>query len=112
METRLPAIEREHAVRDLQHAASLLHLPEKGSLGYKNSVWIDSARSNIFAALRLLLEFPGLPATCTSACELILKAELALASVDMTAADLSVRIADGLLVQTRARIEGFASRGA
>jgi hypothetical protein len=110
MDVKLPPAEREHAIRDLQHAASLLHLPERGQLNYKNAVWVSSARSNILSALRLLFELPGLPATCISVCELILKAEVALAAVDVSAVDLSVRIADGLLVQARARIEGFVAR--
>jgi hypothetical protein len=111
MEAKLPTPERERAVEDLEHAASLLHLSERTHLAHENAVWINSARNDILTALRLLLELPALPETCTSVCELILKAELALASVDLVAADhLSVRVADGLLVQARARIEGFASR--
>lgn len=111
MEAKLPTLERERAVEDLEHAASLLHLSERTHLAHQNAVWINSARNDILTALRLLLELPALPQTCTSVCELILKAELALASVDLVAADhLSVRVADGLLVQARARIEGFASR--
>lgn len=110
MKTLLSTAERQLAIQDLQHAEVLLHLPMRAPLTRENTVWIASARSNILAALKLLLELPGLPETCTSASELILKAETALAAVDAAGADLSVRIADGLLVQSRARIEGFAAK--
>ena len=110
MAALLPQSERQLAIQDLQHAASLLHLPDRTQLARHDVTWINSARINILAALTLLLELPALPETCTSASELILKAEQALASVDEEAAVLSVRIADSLLLQSRARIEGFAAR--
>lgn len=110
MKDLLSNTERQLAIQDLQHAASLLHLPDRTQLTHENAAWITSARMNILAALKLLLELPGLPETCTSATELLLKAEQALASIEEEAADLSIRIADSLLLQGRARIEGFAGR--
>ncbi len=110
MKALLTSAERQLALQDLQHAESLLHLSDRAGLTHENIVLMNSARSNILAALKLLLELPGLPETCTSASELILKAELALASVNSDGMDLSVRVADGLLLQSRVRIEGFAAR--
>lgn len=61
------------------------------------------------AACILLMEYPSLPQTLLSASELIVKAELALAMIDLTGNDLSVRVADNLLLEARVRMESRAA---
>ena len=55
------------------------------------------------------MEYPSLPQTLLSASELIVKAELALAMIDLTGNDLSVRVADNLLLEARVRMESRAA---
>ena len=93
------------AVTNLRHAVGLLDL-------YRNTLasdkaYFDDARANVAAACDLLTEFPGLPRTTVSAAKLLLKAEVALAAMDWSRVNLSLRVADTLLLETRVQIESL-----
>ena len=93
------------AVTNLRHAVGLLDLtPVTHS---SDKVYFDNARANVAAACDLLTEFPALPQTRMSAAELLLKAEVALAAMDWSRGNLSLRVADSLLLETRVRIESL-----
>jgi hypothetical protein len=93
------------AVTNLRHAVSLLDLCPRPHGGDK--AYFDYARANIAAACDLLTEFPAVPQTAVSTAELLLKAELALASMDWSRVSLSLRVADSLLLETRVQIESL-----
>ena len=93
------------AVTNLRRAVGLLDL--SGATRASDRACIDTARANVAAACDLLTEFPGLPQTAVSVPELLLKAEIALAAVDLSRSDLSLRLADSLVLETRVRIESL-----
>ena len=93
------------AVTNLRHAVGLLDLHRNTHASDK--VYFDDARANVAAACDLLTEFPGLPRTTVSAAKLLLKAELALAAMDWSRVNLSLRVADSLLLETRVQIESL-----
>jgi hypothetical protein len=96
-------------IENLQHSMQLLMLYERET-GSADRVWAGSARANILNAC-LLLEQQGARAEArASAVELILKAELALASISSIQEDLSFRIADRLLLEARVEIEAMGSQ--
>jgi len=99
--------EMKLVVEKLQRALQLLgvHARERQSL--PEDPWIQSARTNVLDACALLERNADRPESRTSAIELILKAELALASIDLSRADLSFRVADQLLLEARVRIEAL-----
>lgn len=93
------------AVTNLRHAVSLLDLCPRPHAADKS--YFDYARANVAAACDLLTEFPAAPQTAESSAELLLKAELALASMDWSRVSLSLRVADSLLLETRVQIESL-----
>jgi len=93
------------AVTNLRRAVGLLDLASAARTS--DRACIDTARANLAAACDLLTEFPGLPQTAVSVPELLLKAEIALAAVDLSRSDLSLRLADSLVLETRVRIESL-----
>jgi hypothetical protein len=93
------------AVTNLRHAVGLLDLSRVTRASDKAS--FDNARANVAAACDLLTEFPALPQTTVSAAKLLLKAELALAAMDWSRGNLSLRVADSLVLETRVRIESL-----
>jgi hypothetical protein len=97
------------AIENLQHSMQLLMLYERETSS-ADRVWAASARSNILNACLLLEQQGGSAEARTSAVELILKAELALASISSLQGDLSFRIADQLLLEARVEIEATGSK--
>ena len=95
------------AVTNLRRAVGLLDISQV--VRPSDRARFDSARANVVAACNLLTEFAALPQTAISVAELLLKAELALAATDWSRGDLSFRIADALLLETRVRIESLNS---
>jgi hypothetical protein len=95
------------AVTNLRHAVGLLDLSRITHSSDKT--YFDSARANVAAACDLLTEFPALPQTTVSAAKLLLKAEVALAAMDWSRGNLSLRVADSLLLETRVRIESLGT---
>ena len=93
------------AVTNLRHAVGLLDLYRNTHVSDK--AYFDNARANVAAACDLLTEFPALPQTTVSAAKLLLKAELALAAMDWSRVNLSLRVADTLLLETRVQIEAL-----
>ncbi len=97
------------AVTNLRHAVGLLDLSRVTHSNDKP--YFDNARANVAAACDLLTEFPALPHTSVSAAKLLLKAEVALAAMDWSRGNLSLRVADSLLLETRVRIESLGTPG-
>jgi hypothetical protein len=93
------------AVTNLRRAVGLLDLSE--DLRESDRPFFNNARANVAAACDLLTEFPAVPQTTVSVAELLLKAELALASMDWSRVNLNVRVADSLLLETRVCIESL-----
>jgi len=93
------------AVTNLRHAVSLLDLCPRPRAADK--AYFDYARANVAAACDLLTEFPAASQTGISVAEMLLKAELALASMDWSRVALSLRVADSLLLETRVQIESL-----
>src|SRR4051812_42400535 len=93
------------AVTNLRHAVGLLDLYRNTQASDK--AYFDNARANVAAACDLLTEFPAFPQTTVSAAKLLLKAELALAAMDWSRVNLSLRVADTLLLETRVQIEAL-----
>jgi hypothetical protein len=93
------------AVTNLRRAVALLDLARDTDAG--NQSFLENARANVAVACDVLTEFPAVPQTAVSVAKLLLKAELALASMDWSRAKLNVWIADCLLLETRVRIESL-----
>ena len=93
------------AITNLRHVVGLLDLPRDTRSA--DRACFDSARANVAAACDFLTEFPGLPQTPVSVAKLLLKAELALAAAGLSRSDLSLRVADSLVLETRVRIESL-----
>ncbi len=99
----------EAAVPNLRRVIALLDLFRADvERQREDRVSLDSARANICAACVLLEEYPTLRQTPVTVAELILKAELALAALDLSLNGLSIRLADTLLLETRVRLESLA----
>jgi hypothetical protein len=93
------------AVTNLRRAVGLLDLYRDAHAS--DRTFVDNARANVAAACDFLTEFPAAPETTVSVAELLLKAELALAAMDWSRDNLSLRVADALLLETRVRIESL-----
>src|SRR5262245_44309535 len=93
------------AITNLRRAVELLDL-SRNTHG-SDKACLDSARANVAAACDLLTEFPALHQTTVSVVELLVKAEVALASMDWSRGNLSLRVADSLLLETRVQIESL-----
>lgn len=98
------------AIEKLQHSLQLLMMCERDSAASADRVWAGSARTSIFSACLLLEQQGGRTEARTSAVELILKAEIALASMSSQEGDLRFRIADQLLLEARVEIESTEAR--
>jgi hypothetical protein len=98
----------QRAIDNLQRALQLLGLHDR-ERPTPHVALLHAARANVFNALTLLELHPERPEIRTSVVELILKAELALAAVDLSDADLSFRIADTLLLDARVQIEALST---
>ena len=96
----------KRTIENLQRALQLLGLHER-ELPRPHVALVHSARANVFNATALLELHPDRPEIRSSVIELLLKAELALAAVDTPATDLSLRIADQLLLEARVRVEAL-----
>ena len=94
-------------IENLQRASQLLSLHHRETPSAGQAAWINSARANVLDAATLLEQHGDRAESRSSAVELILKAELALASVDSSDGDLSFRIADQLLLEARVRIQAL-----
>lgn len=99
-----------HQVIDNLHRASQL-LAARGAAVQSSAeaTWIQAAQADVLDATALLEQSGARPESRKSAMELILKAELALASVDSRDGDLSVQVADQLLLEARLRIQALDS---
>ena len=93
------------AITNLRRVVGLLDL--SGDMRASDRACFDSARANVAAACDFLTEFPGLSQTPLSVTKLLLKAELALAGMDLSRGDLSLRLADSLVLETRVQIESL-----
>jgi hypothetical protein len=82
----------------------LLMLHERES-NTGDRLWAGFARAHIHDACLLLEQHAGSAEALASAVELILKAELALASLSASKLDLSLRVADQLLLEARVEVE-------
>jgi hypothetical protein len=99
------------AITNLRHVIALLDLCKQDIAAQsKNVVYLSSARASVCAACVLLTEYPDVAQTRVSVPELIVKAELAVAMVELQRNDLSIRVAQNLLQETRVRIEATADR--
>jgi hypothetical protein len=99
------------ALRNLRRTLELLHLSgAQPSLTPTDRAWLQGACAKISIACSLLEESAAQPGTLVSTKELILKAEISLAAMDLALNDLSLRIADSLLLQTRVRIENLTGQ--
>ena len=96
----------KRAIENLQRVLQLLGLQGPGR-PRPHVALIHSARANVFNASTLLELHPDRAEIRASVVELLLKAELALAAVDTTNADLGFRIADQLLLEARVRVEAL-----
>jgi hypothetical protein len=92
------------ALRNLRRALHLLALADEPTYPPADLAWLHSARTKLQLACDLLHESFQVPAT-RSVSELILKAEICLAAMDVKLNPLSLRIADALLLETRVRME-------
>jgi len=92
------------AVENLQRALQLLGLHDRERRDAPEDVWVLSARTYILDACTMLERQDAGAEVRTSVIELLLKAELALASVPSSNADLSFRLADQLLLEARVRL--------
>jgi hypothetical protein len=101
----------KRAIENLQRVSQLLGLPGLELPG-PHVALVHCARANVFNASALLELHPERAEVRSSVIELILKAELALAAVDASDANLSFRIADQLLLEARVRLEAFNDEGA
>jgi hypothetical protein len=96
------------ALRNLRRTIEFLNLSgAQRSLTPSDRAWLQGACAKLSIACNLLEESPDQPGTLVSTKELILKAELSLAAMDLQLSDLSLRIADSLLLETRVRIENL-----
>lgn len=95
------------AVTNLRRAVGLLDLSR--ATRPSDKLHFDNARASVAAACDMLTEFPALPQTTASVAELLLKAEIALAAMDWSRVNLSLRVADALLLETRAQMESLNS---
>lgn len=101
------------SLRNLRRAIDLLNLVEGNALTKPSDVpWLHGARAKLFIACTLLEEAAYQPGTLTSVSELIFKAELYLASMDLRVNELSMRVADALLLQTRVKLESCGQTSA
>ena len=94
-------------IENLQRAAQLLALHDREAQSSSQDAWVQAARAHVVDATTLLEQHGARPESRRSAIELILKAELALASVDSPGTDLSFRVADQLLLEARVRLEAI-----
>jgi hypothetical protein len=98
-------------LQNLQRSIELLDLLEETAKSSASDLaWLQGARAKLLIACNLLTESPNDRGTLVSVGELILKAELCLASMDLRVNDLSMRIAEALLLETRAKIESGSAR--
>src|SRR5262245_51345933 len=100
----------QQVIENLQRAAQLLTLSDREAPPSGQVAWIQSARANVLDAVTLLEQHGDRAESRRSAIELIVKAELALASVDSPDGDLTFRIADQLLLEARARIQALEAQ--
>ncbi len=92
----------------LRRAIALLDLARAdGAVAPRDLICLNAARANAFHACQLLVGFPASEHTQVSVVELLLKAELSLAGVNLSGNDLSLRLADSLLLEIRVSIESF-----
>src|SRR5262245_137730 len=90
------------AITNLRHVVGLLDL--SGKVQANDRVQFDTARANIAAACDLLTEYPAVPQTTRSVARRLLRAEVALASINGVQDNLCLRVADSLVLETRVRI--------
>src|SRR5262245_46914495 len=83
---------------NLLRAIELLNLVQGVRLKDSDVVWLQSARAKLLIACRLLEE-ANAPVTLVSVSELVLKAELCLATIDVQVNALSMRVAEAVLVE-------------
>ena len=101
----------EAAVPSLRRVIALLDLFKTDVESQRQDrVCLESARANVCAACVLLEEYPHLRQTPVTVAELILKAELALAALNLSLNGLSIRLADTLLQETRVRLESLSEQ--
>jgi hypothetical protein len=100
----------KRAIENIQRASQLLGLHDR-ELPRPHVTMVHSARANLFNACALLELHPDRPEIRSSVIELLLKAELALAAVDMADVNLSFRVAEQLVLDTRVRIEALTAEG-
>jgi hypothetical protein len=92
----------------LRRAIALLDFArDNGAVASRDLIWLNAARANAFNACQLLVDFPVSDYTQVSVVELVLKAEVSLAEMGVWGNDLSLRLADTLLLGVRVSIESF-----
>jgi hypothetical protein len=97
----------KRAVENLQRILQLLERPAREPQDLPEDVYAQSARNYVLEASALLAQHADSAEIRTSVVELLLKAELALASVDVSRAGLGLRLADELLLEARMRLEAL-----
>jgi|SRR5690349_17596578 hypothetical protein len=101
------------SLNSMRRTIELLNLTEEGvRSSASNLAWLRGARAKLMIACSLLDSESPQASTLVSVSELILKAELCLATIDVHVNALSMRIADALLLETRVKIENFHARAA
>lgn len=101
----LPDLTAE-ASQQLRRAIDLLTLAEDQVRSRAADLaCLRGARGNLRIACSLLSESAHEPSTLSSVAALVLKAEVCLAAMDVRMNDLSLRVADALLLELRVKLE-------
>jgi hypothetical protein len=92
-------------IRSFQRIGALLDLQPKRSDSPKDLAYLGGARAKVAEASQVLFDLPQGSKSVQSVIELTLRAEMALAMVSAGYAELSLRVAESLLQETRVRLE-------